>query len=261
MEAFDLRVACTYAPTRTPADVVRQPAAASEDREDGKDGGRTIRVALGEDNLIAREGLVRLFERTSGIEIVAVCSDAQSLRAAVDSLNPDAVVTDIRMPPTSTDEGIQLANELRSTRPDVGVVVVSQHLDAKYALALFRGGAGGRAYLLKERLADEDALGNAVREVVSGGSLVDPLVVEELLADREASQDSLIARLTPRETEILALLAEGRSNEAIGREAGITIRAVERHINSIFSKLELTDSRQVNRRVRAALLYLAGHEG
>jgi DNA-binding NarL/FixJ family response regulator len=176
---------------------------------------------------------------------------------AVENLKPDVVVTDIRMPPTETDEGIRLAEELRSTHPDIGVVVLSQHAEPLYALTLFDQGSHGRAYLLKDRLRDGEELGRAVREVAAGGALVDPRVVDELLTHSSRRADSPLARLTPRERETLALVAEGRSNAAVADALGVTERAVERHINAIFSKLELTEPERVNRRVKAALVYLA----
>lgn len=221
------------------------------------EGPRTIRVILGEDDLIAREGISRLLESQDGFELAAACGDLPSLEEAVDRERPDAVLTDIRMPPTETDEGIRLAQKLRSTHPEVGVVVLSQHVEPLYALALFEDGSSGRAYLLKERLADTGELGRALREVVAGGSVVDSRVVDEVLGQRRRQANSRIARLTPRERETLALVAEGRSNGAIAGTLGITRRAVERHIHAIFSKLELSDPEGVDRRVTAALVYLA----
>jgi DNA-binding NarL/FixJ family response regulator len=217
-----------------------------------------IRVVLGDDNLIAREGLLRVLERIPGVEVVATCSDLPSLRAAAVRLSPDVVLTDIRMPPTQTDEGIQLAAELRTTLPDVAVVLVSQHAEPTYALGLFEGGAERRGYLLKERVRDQEDLERALREVVSGGSLVDPIVVSELLEHGRRTHGSLLSRLTPRDTQILALLAEGRSNGAIAEALGISKRAVERHVGAIFARLELKDAHSVDRRVKAALLYLDG---
>jgi DNA-binding NarL/FixJ family response regulator len=213
---------------------------------------------VGDDNFIAREGMIRLLEETDGIELVAACTDLTELRAAVEQHRPDAVLTDIRMPPTATDEGIRLARELRSTHPEIGVVILSQHVEPQYALSLFEHGSEGRAYLLKERLKDRDELSRALHEVTAGGSLVDSRVVDELLTHWGQRNQSLLSRLTPRERETLALVAEGRSNRAISDELGITERAVERHINAIFTKLELTQPDQVNRRVKASLVYLAG---
>ncbi|HSC90220.1 MAG TPA: response regulator transcription factor [Gaiellaceae bacterium] len=221
---------------------------------------QTIRVVLGEDDLIAREGIARLLEGFDDVVLAAARADLPSLEDAVERLRPDAVLTDIRMPPTGTDEGIRLAQMLRTSHPEIGVVVLSQHVEPLYALALFQGGAAGRAYLLKERLVDPGELARALREVVAGGSVVDPRVVDEVMMQRREEVDSPLARLTPRETETLALVAEGRSNTAIADELGITRRAVERHINAIFAKLELADPERVDRRVTAALLYLAQGE-
>jgi DNA-binding NarL/FixJ family response regulator len=218
----------------------------------------TIRVVLGEDNYLSREGIVRILEDVEDVEIVAMCGDLESLRDTVDAVRPDVVLTDIRMPPSHTDEGIRLARELRSTHPAIGVVVLSQHAQPLYAVALFESGSERRAYLLKDRLRNQGELGRALREVSQGGSVVDPQIVEELVAGHANGADSRLARLTPRELEILALMAEGRSNSAIAGALVITKRAVEHHINVIFAKLELRESADVNRRVTAALMYLAG---
>ena len=217
----------------------------------------TIRVVLAEDNYLAREGIVRVLEAIEGVDVVAACGDLETVREAVAAERPDVVVTDIRMPPDHSDEGIRLAAELRTSRPEIGVVVLSQHTDPHYALALFDGGAAGRAYLLKERVRDRAQLSSAVREVASGGSVVDPRIVEGLLAVRMREDYSSLDELTPRELEILALIAEGRSNTAIAGALVVTKRAVERHINSIFRKLALEDTDSVSRRVKAALVYLA----
>jgi len=215
-------------------------------------------VVLGEDSFLAREAIGGLLESTAGIDLVAVCEDAESLRSAIDREEPDVVLTDIRMPPDHRDEGIKLANELRETRPDVGVVVLSQHAEPAYAVLLFEDGSHGRAYLLKESLKDRDELVRAVVSVAEGGSVVDPLIVDELLELQRRRRDTPLDRLTPRELEILGLIAEGRSNAAIAEKLVVTKRAVERHINSIFLKLGLRENDDVSRRVKAALLYLAG---
>jgi DNA-binding NarL/FixJ family response regulator len=216
-----------------------------------------IRVILAEDNYLAREGIVRVLESIDDLDLVAACDDLETARDAIDSARPDVVVTDIRMPPNHTDEGIRLADELRTTQPDVGVVVLSQHADPLYALALFDQGAARRAYLLKERVRDRAELGRAVREVANGGSVVDPRIVEGLLSVHRRNDRAPFDQLTPRELEILGLIAEGRSNTAIAGELVVTKRAVERHINAIFRKLELEESEDTSRRVTAALLYLA----
>jgi DNA-binding NarL/FixJ family response regulator len=214
----------------------------------------TIRVVLGEDNLLAREGIVRLLERSDDIELVEAYGDLQSVRAAVHTLRPDVVVTDIRMPPDYSDEGIRLASELRSSHPEIGVVVLSMHAEATHAMMLFEEGSNGRAYLLKDRLREGDELARAITEVARGGALVDPQVVDELLDMRPPTK---LGVLTDREREVLALIAQGLSNTAIAEELTITKRAVEHHVNSIFAKLELRGDAHVDRRVRAALMYLA----
>jgi DNA-binding NarL/FixJ family response regulator len=217
-----------------------------------------ISVVLGEDSFLAREAIRSVLERAADIELLAECEDLTSLRGAVHELLPDAVVTDIRMPPDNSDEGIRLAAELRSTHPDIGVVVLSQHAEPLYATALFEDGSDGRAYLLKERVKDEGELLRAVRAVTAGASVVDPLVVEELIASSRRREQAKLDNLTPRELEILALIAEGYSNSAIAETVVVTKRSVERHINSIFSKLELREADDISRRVKATLLYLSG---
>jgi DNA-binding NarL/FixJ family response regulator len=219
-----------------------------------------LRVVLGEDNYLAREGIIRALEDLEDVDLVAVCGDLPTLQDAIDRLGPDVVLTDIRMPPNTTDEGIRLAQELRSTHPEVGVVVLSQHAEPLYALALFERGSERRAYLLKERLKDQGELRRALHEVAAGGSLVDPRIVDVLLGRWGQRGDERLERLTPREREILGLVAEGRSNSAIADSLVITKRAVERHINAIFAKLDLGESENVSRRVTAALIYLAGQD-
>lgn len=221
----------------------------------------TIRVVLGEDSYLAREGISSALEEEEDIALVATCGDLDALRAAVDEAIPDVVLTDIRMPPTNTDEGIRLAQELRATHPDVGVVILSQHAEPLYATKLLEGGSDGRAYLLKDRVSDRSELSRALRQVAEGGSVIDSRIVETLLKAQRRREDSRLDTLTPREQEILALIAEGWSNEAIAGRLVITKRAVERHIHSIFWKLDLGDSMDVSRRVKATLLYLAGRVG
>jgi DNA-binding NarL/FixJ family response regulator len=217
----------------------------------------SIRVVLGEDNYIAREGISRALEHAQDIELVAACADLETLRASIDEERPDVVLTDIRMPPSNTDEGIRIANELRSTHPHVGVVVLSQHAEPAYAAVLFADGADRRAYLLKERVKDFRELGEALRKVAEGGSVVDPRIVEELVAVRRRREKFRLDTLTPRELEILGMIAEGQSNAAIAGALVVTKRAVERHISGIFGKLDLGDEDDVSRRVKAAVLYLA----
>jgi DNA-binding NarL/FixJ family response regulator len=216
-----------------------------------------LRVVVGEDTAVVREGIVRMLGRSDDIEVVATAADAATLRASIAEHRPDVLLTDIRMPPTGTDEGIRIAVELRQSSPDVAVVVLSQHVEPTYAITLLEGGSAGRAYLLKDRLRDSTALTHAIREVAAGGSLVDPLVVDQLVAARTQREGSPLRELTDREGEILAMIAEGRSNAAIAETLVVTKRAVERHINAIFLKLGLRDSEDVSRRVKAALLYLA----
>jgi DNA-binding NarL/FixJ family response regulator len=217
-----------------------------------------IRVVLAEDSFLAREAIEGVLRLTEEIELVAACSDLDSLWAAIDEHLPDVVVTDIRMPPDNSDEGIRLAAELRSKHPEIGVVVLSQHAEPLYATVLFEEGSERRAYVLKESVKDRAELARALKAVADGGSVVDPIVVEQLVEARRRREDAHLDALTPRELEILALIAEGQSNAAIAEKLVVTKRAVERHINSIFLKLDLRDAEDVSRRVMAALRYLAG---
>ena len=216
-----------------------------------------IKVVLAEDSYLVREGVRRLLEHEPDIDLVGVCEDYDSLVEAIAGTEPDVLLTDIRMPPTGTDEGVRAAERLRQLRPEAGVVLLSQYADPAYALAFLEGGTDGRAYLLKERVADLDQLLAAIREVAGGGSVIDPKVVEALVAGRTRSAQSPLARLTPREREVLALLAEGRSNAAVADGLVLSERAVEKHINSIFAKLGLPEARDAHRRVKAVLLFLA----
>lgn len=220
----------------------------------------TIRVVLAEDNTLLREGIARLLERADDMELVGTASDRPELEALIEATSPDLVVTDIRMPPTGTDEGIQIAAQLRRDRPEIGVVVLSQYADPAYALALLEGGSEGRAYLLKERVSEVDELLTAIRDVAAGGSVIDSKVVESLVSNkRPATSD--VDRLTPREREILSEMAQGKSNAAIAATLVLSTRAVEKHTNSIFSKLGLSEEIDLNRRVKAVLLYLADAAG
>jgi DNA-binding NarL/FixJ family response regulator len=220
----------------------------------------SLRVALGEDSLLVREGIQQLLAVDPEIEIVAAAADLPSLRDACERERPDVVVTDIRMPPTSTDEGIQLAAELRDLDPTIGVVVLSQFSDPIYALALLERGSDRRAYLLKERVHNRAELMAAIRAVAAGGSLIDPKIVEALVTARGRSERSPLNELTSRETEVLAEIAQGKSNSAIAESLFLTKRAVEKHINSIFLKLGLADTEDVSKRVKAALMFLAEGE-
>ena len=217
----------------------------------------TLRVALAEDNILVREGLAHLLADTEDVEVVATACDLPSVLDAVDHLTPDVVMTDIRMPPTETDEGIRVAAQLRVTHPDVGVVVLSQFSDPEYALELLRDGSDRRAYMLKERVHNRAELLSAIRTVATGGSWIDPKVVEALVTGRERAEHDPLAELTDREREVLAHIAQGASNAAIAESLVLTKRAVEKHINSIFMKLGLIDAGDVSKRVKAALLFLA----
>ena len=216
-----------------------------------------IRVVFAEDSLLVREGVRQLLATVPEIEIVAVCDDRDSLLSAVETTKPDAVLTDIRMPPTNSDEGIEVAARLRESNPRTGVVVLSQFSEATYALRLFDQGASGRAYLLKERVSDLDQLVNALREVARGGSVIDPKVVEALIAARSQKKNSALELLTPRERDVMAAVAQGKNNAAIAAALFLTERGVEKHINAIFSKLGLGEEKEVHRRVKAALIFLA----
>jgi DNA-binding NarL/FixJ family response regulator len=216
-----------------------------------------VRIAVADDSLIVREGIAQLLAAHPDIEVVASCQDFDSLIAAVDDERPDVVVTDIRMPPTHTDEGIRLAALLRERHPDVGVVVLSNYAEAGFALALLESGSEGRAYLLKERIHSRTQLAAAIQSVAAGGSVMDPKIVEPLVAAKSRAVRSPLAELTAREREVLSEIAQGKSNAAIADSLVLTKRAVEKHINSIFLKLNLSDSEDVSKRVKATLLFLA----
>jgi DNA-binding NarL/FixJ family response regulator len=217
----------------------------------------SIRVAVGEDSLIVREGVRQLLAGDPAMEVVAAVGDMASLREACDAQQPDVVVTDIRMPPTHTDEGIRLAGELRESHPDVGVVVLSQYADSIYALALLDHGSDGRAYLLKERVHNRAELTAAIHAVAAGGSMIDPKIVEQLVYAKGIAASSPLNQLTAREREVLGEIAQGKSNTAIAESLFLTKRAVEKHINAIFLKLGLADAEDVSKRVKAALMLLS----
>jgi DNA-binding NarL/FixJ family response regulator len=227
------------------------------DPADDADGQRVIRVLLADDSYLVREAITHVLDSEPGFELVAAVDNGDALLAAVEEEQPDVVLTDIRMPPSGDDEGIKVANRLRETHPELGVVVVSQYADPRYGLALLEGGSDRRAYLLKERLHDRRQLVAALEAVTEGGSVVDPKVVEALIAARAGAEDSPLAELTHRELEILSEIAQGKSNQAIAEELVLTKRAVEKHINAIFLKLGLSRAEDVSRRVKAALIYLA----
>jgi DNA-binding NarL/FixJ family response regulator len=220
-----------------------------------------VRVVLAEDNLLMREGIVSVLALSDEIDLVDTCADYDSLLASVAEHGPDVVVTDIRMPPTQTDEGIRAASEIRESNPDVGVVVLSQYVEPDYAMRLFEEGSDGRAYLLKERVGDVEELARAIVRVADGGSVVDPKVVDALIDARTDATPTVLDRLTEREGEVLAEIAKGGTNVAVGEALFISPRSVEKHVNSIFMKLDLSHETDTNRRVRAVLLYLADTNG
>lgn len=215
-----------------------------------------LKVVIAEDNYLVRESVRRLLEE-AGLEVTATCEDLDALLGAVEDAPPDVVLTDIRMPPTGTDEGIRAADALRDSHPDVGVVVLSQYSEPAYALALFEHGSERRGYLLKERVTDLEQLVSAIEEVAGGGSVIDSKVVDSLVSARMNRPESPLERLTPRETETLAEMAQGKNNAAIARSMVLSERAVEKHINSIFSKLDLSETPDVHRRVKAVLMFLS----
>jgi DNA-binding NarL/FixJ family response regulator len=219
-----------------------------------------IRVVLAEDHYLVREGVRRLLETQDDLEVVGVCDDLESLLAMVEADRPDVVVTDIRMPPGNLDEGIRAAELLRTTAPDVGVVVLSQYLEPAYALALFEGGTERRGYLLKERVSDVGQLVAAITAVAAGGSSVDPKVVEALVGAKARREHSPLHELTPRERDVLREMAEGKNNASIAESLFLTERSVEKVIHSIFRKLGLAWEASVHKRVKAVILYLAEEE-
>jgi DNA-binding NarL/FixJ family response regulator len=212
-----------------------------------------IRVVIADDHYLVREGVRRLLESQSELEVVAVCSDLDSLLEAVESQQPDVVVTDVRMPPTGVDEGLKAAELLRRSHERIGVVVLSQYVQPSYALALLDGGTAGRAYLLKERVDDVEQLVTAIRAVAAGDAVIDPLVVEALVA----AKASPLAELTPRERDVLHGMAEGKNNASIAEGLVLTERSVEKVIHSIFLKLGLAYEPSVHKRVKAVILYLS----
>src|SRR5437868_3269240 len=219
-----------------------------------------IRVVLAEDHYLLREGVRRLLESQPELEVVAVCDDLDSLLAAVARERPDVVVTDIRMPPGNLDEGIRAAEQLRTTDPGVGVVVLSQYLEPRYALALFEKGTERRAYLLKERVKDVAQLAAAVTAVAAGGSAIDPKVVEALVEAKGRREHSALSELTPRERDVLREMAEGKNNASIAEMLFLTEGSVEKVVHSIFRKLGLGWEASVHKRVKAVILYLAEAE-
>jgi DNA-binding NarL/FixJ family response regulator len=217
----------------------------------------SIKVVIADDHYLVREGVRRLLETESEIEVAAVCEDLDSLLAAVEAERPDVVLTDIRMPPDGVDEGIQAAERLRESHPEVGVVVLSQYGEPVYALALLEAGTAGRAYLLKERVDDVTQLVAAIRAVAQGGSVIDPRVVEGLVAQKARTGASPLRELTAREHDVLRGMAEGKNNAAIAEALFLTERSVEKVIHSIFLKLGIVWEPSIHKRVKAVILYLA----
>ena len=215
-----------------------------------------IRIAVADDSLLVREGVRALLTDQPDLDVVALAANRDELRALIEATHPDVVVTDICMPPTNTDEGVQVALELRRRRPETGVVVLSQYDDPAHATALLQDGVARRGYLLKERVAQPGQLVDAVRAVAGGGSVIDPRIVETMLAARTRTGGAL-RHLTAREREVLAEMATGANNTTVADRLFVSVRAVERHINSIFAKLSLAEEGDSHRRVRAVLLYLA----
>ncbi len=213
-----------------------------------------LRVVLADDSYLVREGIAALVAESDRLELVGAVEDLPTLLEAVDRLRPDAVLTDVRMPPTNTTEGLIAAREIRQRHPSIGVVVLSQHLAQEYAAELVKDGAAGLGYLLKDRVGDLDRFVESVRRVGEGGSALDPEVVARLLG-RRRREDPLDV-LTPREREVLGLMAEGRSNGGIAEQLVVTERAVEKHVTSIFNKLDLAPAAEDHRRVLAVLAYL-----
>jgi DNA-binding NarL/FixJ family response regulator len=223
------------------------------------DGEAALRVALADDSYLLREALLHVLDAAEGIEVVASCADGDTLMAAVAEFHPDVVVTDIRMPPGTGDEGLQVADRLRDSHPEIGVVVLSQYAEPRYGVKLLDRGSDGRAYLLKDRIRYRGQLVSAIETVARGGSMIDAKVIDALITARAAAESSPLTELTPRELEILSFVARGHSNQAIADELVLTKRAIEKHINAIFLKLGLHDALDVSRRVKAALIYLAEH--
>jgi DNA-binding NarL/FixJ family response regulator len=214
-----------------------------------------MRIVLAEDSVLLREGMARLLAET-GFEVVGQAGDAEDLLRKVRAHKPDVAVVDIRMPPTHVDEGLKAAQVIRTELPATGVLVLSQYVEERYAVELLSGGADGVGYLLKDRIAEIDRFIDAVRRVGDGGSVLDPEVVAHMLGRREREEP--LSVLTPREREVLALMAEGRTNRAIATELSVSERAVERHVTAIFGKLDLPAGEQDHRRVLAVLAYLRG---
>ena len=217
----------------------------------------SLRLVVAEDSILVREGILRMLSALADVQVVGACGALDEALELIDSARPDVVLTDIRMPPNRTDEGLRIAEHCRVHHPGTGVVLLSQYVEVGYVRVLLQRGTEGRGYLLKERVADLDDLHGAITAVAAGGSAIDPKVVESLLGVRSRDGDPGLARLSPRELEVLGAVAQGRTNQAVAGELFLSQRAVEKHINSIFAKLGLTGDQETHPRVRAALLYLA----
>ena len=214
-------------------------------------------MAIADDSFLIREAVAQVLGRMDGIELVASCSDGKELWNAIENDGLDAVIVDMRMPPSGEFEGIEIAKRLREQHADVGVVLLSQYAEPRYGLELMHPSAAGRAYLLKDRVHDQDELESAIRTVARGGTMIDPSMVRMLLEAQHQRRGSPVRDLTRREQDVLGEMAQGKSNQAIADSLSLTKRAVEKHIGSIFMKLELADEDMLSRRVAAVLLYLA----
>ena len=219
-----------------------------------------LRVIAADDSYLIRESLALMLASEPNVELVSVCGDGNELEATIAAQHPDVVITDIRMPPRGRDEGIRIAARLRESDPEIGVIVLSQYAEPAYVLALLESGSSRRAYLLKERVREKRELIDAIEAVARGDSVIDPKVVDVLIEARGRAARSPLAALTPRERQLLAEIAEGKSNAAIAESLVLTKRAVEKHVHSIFAKLNLPETQDVSRRVKAALIYLAESE-
>jgi DNA-binding NarL/FixJ family response regulator len=215
-----------------------------------------VRVVFAEDNYLVREGTAALLQNSSEVELVGMAASLDELLEKVEELKPEVVLTDIRMPPTNTTEGIDAAKRIRAEHPEIGVVVLSQYAEEEYAYDLLKDGASGVGYLLKERVSDLEAVVRALNEVSKGGSVLDPKVVETLVAAKERMAHSPLAGVTEREREVLEHMAQGKNNASIAKSLFLTERAVEKHINSLFHKLGLSEETDVHRRVMAVLAFL-----
>jgi DNA-binding NarL/FixJ family response regulator len=220
-----------------------------------------IRVVVADDSALIRQGLEAMLSGRGDLEFAGSGGDGEELDELVATVRPDVVVTDLRMPPSGGREGIRIATRLRRSHPHIGVVVLSQYVEPEFAIELMSDGSSRRAYLLKDRVADAPELVRAIHAVNDGGSVVDPAVVEALIEAQQRKLNSPLAELTGRERQVLSVIAEGRSNAAIAESLVLTKRAVEKHVNSIFAKLGLTEAEDVSRRVKAALLFLADEDG